>query len=142
EPIVEVETDKATLEVPSPVAGVLTEQLVATGDTVAVGAVVARIDEAKAAARAPQAEEPSSPEAPAQPAARRAQPQPERVQQPAAAASQAPAAVAEKPAGQKAASVMPAAQRLLDEHGLSADDVPATGPGGRLLKEDVLRYLE
>jgi 2-oxoglutarate dehydrogenase E2 component (dihydrolipoamide succinyltransferase) len=142
EPIVEVETDKATLEVPSPVAGVLTEQLVATGDTVAVGAVVARIDEAKAAARAPQAEEPSSPEAPAQPAARREQPQPERVQQPAAAASQAPAAVAEKPAGQKAASVMPAAQRLLDEHGLSADDVPATGPGGRLLKEDVLRYLE
>jgi 2-oxoglutarate dehydrogenase E2 component (dihydrolipoamide succinyltransferase) len=142
EPIVEVETDKATLEVPSPVAGVLTEQLVATGDTVAVGAVVARIDEAKAAARAPQAEEPSSPEAPAQPAAPREQPQPERVQQPAAAASQAPAAVAEKPAGQKAASVMPAAQRLLDEHGLSADDVPATGPGGRLLKEDVLRYLE
>src|SRR5690606_2832715 len=91
EPIVEVETDKATLEVPSPVAGVLTEQLVATGDTVAVGAVVARIDEAKAAARAPQAEEPSSPEAPAQPAAPREQPQPERVQQPAAAASQAPA---------------------------------------------------
>lgn len=36
---------------------------------------------------------------------------------------------------------MPAAQRLLDENGLSADDVPATGPGGRLLKEDVLNYL-
>src|SRR5690606_15371881 len=34
------------------------------------------------------------------------------------------------------------AQRLLSEHGLSADEVPATGPGGRLLKEDVLRYLE
>jgi len=50
--------------------------------------------------------------------------------------------VAEAPAGVPAASVMPAAQRLLSEHGLSADEVPATGPGGRLLKEDVLRYLE
>ena len=37
---------------------------------------------------------------------------------------------------------MPAAQRLLDESGLSASDVPATGPGGRLLKEDVQKYLE
>lgn len=36
---------------------------------------------------------------------------------------------------------MPAAQRLLDEHGLSAAQVPATGPGGRLLKEDVLAYV-
>jgi 2-oxoglutarate dehydrogenase E2 component (dihydrolipoamide succinyltransferase) len=36
---------------------------------------------------------------------------------------------------------MPAAQRLLDEHGLKAADVPATGPGGRLLKEDVQRHL-
>ena len=65
--------------------------------------------------------------------------------------------VAEKPAGESAgptkaaggssatgsdAIVMPAAQRLLDDNGLTADQVPATGPGGRLLKEDVLAYLK
>ena len=45
EPIASLETDKVSVEVPSPVAGVLTEQLVKEGDTVAVGAVIARIDE-------------------------------------------------------------------------------------------------
>ena len=45
EPIASLETDKVSVEVPSPVAGVLTEQLVEEGDTVAVGAVIARIDE-------------------------------------------------------------------------------------------------
>ena len=45
EPIASLETDKVTVEVPSPVAGVLGEQLVKEGDTVAVGAVIARIDE-------------------------------------------------------------------------------------------------
>src|SRR5947209_8693573 len=45
EPIASLETDKVSVEVPSPVAGVLTEQLVGEGDTVAVGAVIARIDQ-------------------------------------------------------------------------------------------------
>ena len=44
EPIASLETDKVSVEVPSPVAGVLTEQLVSEGDNVAVGAVIARID--------------------------------------------------------------------------------------------------
>src|SRR3954449_4671298 len=45
EPIASLETDKVSVEVPSPVAGVLSEQLVREGDNVAVGAVIARIDE-------------------------------------------------------------------------------------------------
>src|SRR6186713_362244 len=45
EPIASLETDKVSVEVPSPVAGVLTEQLVQAGDNVAVGAVIARIDD-------------------------------------------------------------------------------------------------
>src|SRR4029077_11869281 len=45
EPIASLETDKVSVEVPSPVAGVLSEQLVQQGDNVAVGAVIARIDE-------------------------------------------------------------------------------------------------
>src|SRR5437762_11576904 len=54
EPIASLETDKVSVEVPSPVAGVLTEQLVKEGDNVAVGAVIARIDEkATAGAGAP-----------------------------------------------------------------------------------------
>src|SRR5438093_13686114 len=52
EPIASLETDKVSVEVPSPVAGVLTEQLVAEGDTVAVGALIARVDE-KASATLP-----------------------------------------------------------------------------------------
>src|SRR6185369_16341440 len=58
EPIASLETDKVSVEVPSPVAGVLTEQLVQEGDNVAVGAVIARIDEkatAEAAAAPAQA---------------------------------------------------------------------------------------
>ncbi len=141
EPIVEVETDKATLEVPSPVAGVLTEQLFAEGDTVAVGAVVARVDEAGSAEAAPaEPERPAAPPPPA-PAERRA-PAPPPAAAPRAQAAAPAAAVAEAPAGRRATVVMPAAQRLLAEHGLSADEVPATGPGGRLLKEDVQRYLD
>src|SRR3954466_14987512 len=52
EPIASLETDKVSVEVPSPVAGVLTEQLVQEGDNVAVGAVIARIDSGAAAAAA------------------------------------------------------------------------------------------
>src|SRR3954452_16887995 len=50
EPIASLETDKVSVEVPSPVAGVLTEQMVQEGDNVAVGAVIARIDSGAAAA--------------------------------------------------------------------------------------------
>src|SRR6185503_6766832 len=56
EPIASLETDKVSVAVPSPVGGVLTEQLVAEGDNVAVGAIIARIDEggtATAAASTP-----------------------------------------------------------------------------------------
>src|SRR3954467_7344478 len=52
EPIASLETDKVSVEVPSPIAGVLTEQLVGEGDTVAVGAVIARIDQSATAAAA------------------------------------------------------------------------------------------
>src|ERR687889_755205 len=53
EPIASLETDKVSVEVPSPIAGVLSEQLAQEGDTVAVGAVIARIGEGGATASAP-----------------------------------------------------------------------------------------
>src|SRR3954469_8227724 len=58
EPIASLETDKVSVEVPSPIAGVLTEQLAKEGDNVAVGAVIARIDE-KAPAGAAAAPSPA-----------------------------------------------------------------------------------
>ena len=72
EPIASLETDKVSVEVPSPVAGTISEQLVAEGDTVAVGAVIARIGEggeAAAAPAAPKEEEPKAEAKPAEPAA-------------------------------------------------------------------------
>src|SRR4051794_14293295 len=59
EPIASLETDKVSVEVPSPVAGVLTEQLVQEGDNVAVGAVIARIDQNATAGAAPSAATPA-----------------------------------------------------------------------------------
>src|SRR6476661_8563817 len=65
EPIASLETDKVSVEVPSPIAGVLTEQLVQEGDNVAVGAVIARIDE-KATAGAGASAAPSPAQAAAE----------------------------------------------------------------------------
>jgi 2-oxoglutarate dehydrogenase E2 component (dihydrolipoamide succinyltransferase) len=121
EPIVELETDKATLEVPAPVAGVLVEQLVAAGASANVGDVIARLD--------PQGVADGSADAPAGDAP--------------ASATEAAGAAAAPAAGADGgdAKVMPAAQRALAEAGLSAGDVTATGPGGRVLKEDVARAV-
>jgi 2-oxoglutarate dehydrogenase E2 component (dihydrolipoamide succinyltransferase) len=105
EVVVELETDKASLDLSAPVAGVLLKILKPDGATCAVGEVIGQIDESAKPATAPAAE---------------AAPKP-------------------LPAPQ---IIMPAAQRLLAEHGLQARDVKATGPGGRLLKEDVLRHIE
>ena len=151
EALVEVETDKATLEVPAPVAGVLTAQLKSAGDSAAVGEVIATIDPQAAGTGADQpaapAKEPAAPvAAPAKPANTRAASTPAAASS--AVAQSRPAAgapvaspAAGTPTHTRATSVLPAAQRLLDEHGLSADEVPPSGPGGRLLKEDVQNYL-
>ena len=68
EPIASLETDKVSVEVPSPIAGVLTEQLVEEGDTVAVGAAIARIDEGATAGAAPPAHAVATAEAATNPA--------------------------------------------------------------------------
>jgi 2-oxoglutarate dehydrogenase E2 component (dihydrolipoamide succinyltransferase) len=126
DPLVELETDKATVEVPSPVDGVLAEQLFAVGDAAQVGDVIARVEGASADAAAEAA---STPAAEAQPVAEAT----------AAAPTSEPAG---GPTDAGDAKVMPAAQRALDEAGLKAGDVAPTGPGGRVLKEDVARAVE
>ncbi|WP_394179678.1 2-oxoglutarate dehydrogenase complex dihydrolipoyllysine-residue succinyltransferase [Yoonia maritima] len=112
EMLCELETDKVTVEVPSPVAGTLSEIVAAEGDTVGVDALLAQISEGGAAAApaAPKAEAPA--EAPA----------------PAAAA---PAA--------KDVEDAPSAKKLMAENNLS--NVAGTGKDGRVMKEDVLNAL-
>ena len=134
EPLVEVETDKATLEVPATEAGVLREILKNEGDSAEIGEVVARIEAGATADASGEAEgAPSEDETPSAPA---------EGDEGEAASEAASEPAAAEDAGQEPASVMPAARRLLDEHGLDASRVPASGPGGRLLKEDVQRYLD
>jgi len=118
--LIEVETDKVVLEVPAPVAGVITEVLRPDGSTVTAGELIARIDsEAKAAAGATTAAAPA-------PAA------------PAKAPAKAPAPAAPAPAPGKPAVAMPAAAKLMADKGMTPDQVAGTGKDGRITKGDVL----
>ena len=148
EPLVELETDKASVEIGAPSAGVLAEVLVAEGDTVEVGTVLAKLTAGEGVALAAEAASAPSSESqvPAAPAA---------VSPPAPALD--PASVLRSgPEGQITASDLlaflgetrgisdgegPAARKLLAEHGLTAQAVSASGPGGRVTKEDVLSHL-
>ncbi len=132
EAVVEVETDKATLEVPASVSGVLSQVLKQEGDAAAVGEVIARIEPGAVAAagRAPERVAAASPEG---------APGDGDEGAPEGAAGRVEAEARAR--GGAGPTVMPAADRLLREHDLDAARVPASGPGGRLLKEDVQRYL-
>ncbi|MBY5351483.1 2-oxoglutarate dehydrogenase complex dihydrolipoyllysine-residue succinyltransferase [Rhizobium leguminosarum] len=119
EPILELETDKVTIEVPAPASGTLSEIVVAAGETVGLGALLGQIAEGAAAAAAPAA-------APAQPAAA-AQPAPVA----AAAASSSSASISTMPPA-------PAASKMLAENNLSADQIDGSGKRGQVLKGDVI----
>ena len=130
EPIVELETDKVTLEVPSPVAGKLGEIIAAEGETVEVGALLARVEEGAAGAKpAPKQDTPKQ-EAPKSAPAKAADETPA----PVAAAASAPAAIDNS-------DLSPAVRRLVDEHKLNPANIVATGVGGRLTKADVLAAI-
>ena len=122
EPLIELETDKVTVEVASPASGVLAEILKQEQDEIVPGELLGRI----ATGAAQSAGAALAGEAAGGAAATRA---------PAAGAARAGA-----PAGSRATSqASPAVQRLLAERGLSAADVQGTGPAGRITVEDVLR---
>jgi len=136
EAVVEIETDKASMELPAPVGGVLSKQLKHAGDVVPVGSVIALIEEHVATAPTTGTGAGGGVAAP-QERAGAPPPSSERVS--------APPAQPVSPGGRRPATgephVMPAARRALAAAGLSASAVQATGPGGRLLKEDVERHL-
>ena len=124
EPLVELETDKVTIEVPAPSAGVLSEIAAKDGDTVAVGALLGQIKDGAAASAAPPAA--------AKPAA--APPPP-----PPAAPAPAPAASKAPPAD---APLAPSVRKLSAESGVDASTVPGSGKDGRVTKGDMLAAIE
>ncbi|QEF96095.1 Dihydrolipoyllysine-residue succinyltransferase component of 2-oxoglutarate dehydrogenase complex [Stieleria maiorica] len=116
EDLVEIETEKASVQLPAPAAGFLENISKESEDFAEIGEVIAKI---------------------------RVAPRPDGDAGTSGGGNDAAqSSSAATSAGSDASFVMPAAQRLLDENGLSASDVPATGPGSRLLKEDVLKFLE
>jgi 2-oxoglutarate dehydrogenase E2 component (dihydrolipoamide succinyltransferase) len=130
EPLFELESDKASLTVAAEAAGIL-RILIPEGEVVAVGSVVAEIDPAAVAA-APAAAKPSGPAANV---AETASPQAPRPP------ASTPALTAPPPFPSAAVAVAsPAAQRILAERGLSASDVPGTGPRGIITKADALAF--
>jgi 2-oxoglutarate dehydrogenase E2 component (dihydrolipoamide succinyltransferase) len=131
EPIAELETDKVSVEVPSPIAGVLTEQLVQAGDTVAVGAVIARVDEKASAGASPSS-------APAQ-AAAAATTNPAGAGETPALRGDATAPVAELEHGDdQITTLSPAVRRAVLEYHVDPTSIRGTGKDGRLTKDDVI----
>ena len=136
EPLVELETDKVTLEVNAPSAGVLIEIAAKEGAEVAVGALLGTIDEtAKAAA---PAKKPDAPKAEA-PKAEAPKPAPAKAEAPAAAAP-APAQAAASTHDVKTLS--PAVRKLVEDNDLDPAKIKPTGKDGRLTKEDVQGAIE
>ncbi|MCS5635599.1 MAG: 2-oxo acid dehydrogenase subunit E2 [Myxococcota bacterium] len=114
QPLVEVTTDKVDAEIPSPVAGVVTEILVAEGDVVPVGGHLAVIDSEAVASAARQPQE----------------------------AAEEPSPAADSPPPEKAprADATPVARRLARESGVPLGEIEGSGSSGRITKQDVLRH--
>jgi 2-oxoglutarate dehydrogenase E2 component (dihydrolipoamide succinyltransferase) len=121
EPILELETDKVTIEVPAPTAGTLSEIVAQAGETVGLGALLGQISAGNGAAAAPAQA--------AAPAATAAAP---------ARAAAAPVAAPAVAAQASAMPPAPAAAKLLAENNLSADQVDGSGKRGQVLKGDVI----
>jgi len=124
EELVELETDKANVPLPSRAAGVL-RQAKKAGDTVRVGETIARIDEAPVGAKAP--------------------PIPQKAAVPSAASAVAPRPPVTAPVAQTqslAQDLRPSVRRLVEENKIDPATIGATGPGGRIIKDDVLRKID
>ncbi|HYW63922.1 MAG TPA: 2-oxoglutarate dehydrogenase complex dihydrolipoyllysine-residue succinyltransferase [Bradyrhizobium sp.] len=127
EPLVELETDKVTIEVPAPSAGTLGDIVAKDGETVAVGALLGQINDGAAGAAAKPAAAPAKAAAPPPP------PPPSAAPAPAAAAPKAPPADA---------PLAPSVRRISAESGIDAATVPGSGKDGRVTKGDMLAAIE
>lgn len=130
EPIVELETDKVTIEVPAPAAGTLEAINVNEGDTVEVGALIAAIAAGEGAPAGKAEEKPAE-----EKAAEAEKPaEPEKADESKSEPAQSEAKGEMPPA--------PSAAKMMEEKGVSADAVDGSGKRGQVLKEDVMKALE
>ncbi len=139
QPMVELETDKATIEVPCPVGGKVLDVLVKPGDKVAVGQAVLSVDETEAPKEEAKPEPPPKETAPVEPL------KPEPAAAPAAEAPVAPVTRLEPEAGLLAPSpdtapATPSVRRFAREIGIDITKVPGTGEGGRITHDDVKAF--
>ena len=142
EAIAEIETDKAIVEFESYADGTLRMILISEGSTVPVGrtiAVVAEEDEELSgyASAISQVDEPQADAAPEEDMPPAASPEPEAV---ATAAAQVPVPETTLSAGAGRSRASPLARRLAEERGIDINQVAGTGPGGRVVKDDVLAF--
>src|SRR3974390_319088 len=129
EPLVELETDKVTIEVPAPSAGTLGDIIAKDGETVAVGALLGQINDGAAGA-------------PSKPAAAPSKAAPSSPSPAAAPAPTAKAPPAETKAPPADASLAPSVRKLSAESGIDAATVPGSGKDGRVTKGDMLAAIE
>jgi 2-oxoglutarate dehydrogenase E2 component (dihydrolipoamide succinyltransferase) len=115
ENLVVLESEKTTLELPAPIAGVVGKILKQKGETAKVGEVIGMLQQDGAPAKSEGKAEPK------------------------AEGNAKPSLPAAEPPKQPEPRVMPAAARVMAEQGLKTDEVQGTGPGGRILKEDALK---
>jgi 2-oxoglutarate dehydrogenase E2 component (dihydrolipoamide succinyltransferase) len=123
EPLVELETDKVTIEVPAPAAGVLSEVVAKNGETVAVGALLGQIKDGPGAAK------------PAKPAAA-------ALSTPAMAAAPVAAPAAAPAAAKSDMPLAPSVRKIAAETGMDVSTVPGSGKDGRITKGDMLAAIE
>jgi len=124
--LVEVESDKASVEIPSPAGGVLRKILVASGEVARIGQVIAEIEVGATADAGPVAVVPAN-----------AAPAPAPA--PVAVIAAAPTVPAATPVVNGAVNASPAVRRMMAEHNIAAADVQASGPAGRIERQDVER---
>jgi 2-oxoglutarate dehydrogenase E2 component (dihydrolipoamide succinyltransferase) len=165
EPLFEISTDKVDTEVPSPVAGTITEIKVPEGETVSVGTELAVIEESGGGGGQAEAEQPepeakteeeaapapaaqpsagngdgqaAAPAPPRQPETPRQAPAPQQApaRQPAAATVGAPER------GPRSHILSPLVRRLAEENNIDVNQVPGTGTGGRITKKDILGFID
>ncbi len=145
-PLVEVETDKAAVTIPSPRGGKVVSTTGEIGDVVATGQVIAVIDDGKGAAVAPPAKSAPAPARKPAGSGRAAEETPAGlpVEEPAPAVAAAPARTVTQPNSTVSGRPVPAApatRRLARELGVDLTQVPGTGPGGRVTPADVQAFL-
>ena len=143
EPVVEIETDKAVVEVPAPFDGRLAKILVAEDETVDIGEPIAELEASGAAGEPAPPEQPVS-QAPAQPV----EPAPAREEAreeapaPTIASAGSPSRESHDMATQRTSRYSPVVLKLAADHGIDLAQVPGTGGGGRVTRKDVQAYIE